>query len=174
MILLAEGQECAAVPIFVHAHFLCHAADCARKESALHCTHPSACDWSLVSAPVSSHESYQRCRVACISRGGRQAAAGTKRGCEREWAAPDFARLPICTSRLRCPSLCECRKAIRDLGTPASAELADKPQLALHQAVRESGLLMHCKGVFIANSTGNASQDAVRRLVVDLFQVSNA
>ena len=85
-----------------------------------------------------------------------------------------YARLPTCRSRLRCLSLCECRKAIRDLGTPASAELADKPQLALREAVRESGLLMHCKGAFIANSTGSASQDTMRKLVVDLFQVSNA
>lgn len=67
----------------------------------------------------------------------------------------------------------QCRKAIRDTGAPASAELADKPALALREAVRESGLLMHSKGAFIASNTGNAAQDALRRLVVDLFQVSH-
>ena len=63
---------------------------------------------------------------------------------------------------------------MREVGTPASAELADKPPLALREAVQESGLLMHCKGAFIACSTGNASQDAVRKLVVELLQVGAA
>ena len=57
---------------------------------------------------------------------------------------------------------------------PAAAELADKPQLALREAVRESDLLMHCKGAFIVGSTGNDGQDALRRLVVELFQASAA
>ena len=57
---------------------------------------------------------------------------------------------------------------------PASAELADKPQLALREAVRESDLLMHCKGAFIVGSTGNDGQDALRKLVVELFQASAA
>ena len=65
-----------------------------------------------------------------------------------------------------------CRKAIRETAMPAAAELADKPQLALREAVRESDLLMHCKGAFIVGSTGNDGQDALRRLVVDLFQAS--
>lgn len=60
------------------------------------------------------------------------------------------------------------------MGTPAAAELADKPPLALREAVQESGLLMHCKGAFIAGSTGNASQDAVRKLVIELLQVPAA
>ena len=67
-----------------------------------------------------------------------------------------------------------CRKAIRETGMPAAAELADKPQLALREAVRESDLLMHCKGAFIVGSTGNDGQDALRRLVVELFQASAA
>ncbi|CAL5222734.1 g5141 [Coccomyxa viridis] len=66
------------------------------------------------------------------------------------------------------------RKAIREVGSPASAELADKPQLALREAVQESGLLLYCKGAFIASSTGNAAQDAVRKLVVELLQVNEA
>ena len=67
-----------------------------------------------------------------------------------------------------------CRKAIRETGMPASAELADKPQLALREAVRESDLLLHCKGAFIVGSTGNDGQDALRKLVVELFQASTA
>ena len=67
-----------------------------------------------------------------------------------------------------------CRKAIRETGMPAAAELADKPELALREAVRESDLLMHCKGAFIVGSTGNDGQDALRRLVVELFQASAA
>ena len=57
---------------------------------------------------------------------------------------------------------------------PASAELAEKPQLALREAVRESDLLMHCRGAYVVGSTGNAGQDALRRLVVELFQASAA
>ena len=57
-----------------------------------------------------------------------------------------------------------CRKAIRETAMPAAAELADKPELALREAVRESDLLMHCKGAFIVGSTGNDGQDALRRL----------
>ncbi len=60
------------------------------------------------------------------------------------------------------------------MGTPGSAELADKPPLALREAVQESGLLLYCKGAFIASSTGNAAQDAVRKLVVELLQVRPA
>ena len=53
-----------------------------------------------------------------------------------------------------------------------SAELADKPDLALREAVRESGLLMHCGGAFIVSNTGNAAQEPLRKLVIDLLQVS--
>ena len=59
-----------------------------------------------------------------------------------------------------------CRKAIRELGTPVSAELADKPDLALREAVQESGLLMHCRGAFIVSSTGNAAQEPLRKLAI--------
>ena len=67
-----------------------------------------------------------------------------------------------------------CRKAIRELGTPVSAELADEPDLALREAVRESGLLMHCRGAFIVSNTGNVAQEPLRKLVIDLLQVCTA
>ncbi len=65
-----------------------------------------------------------------------------------------------------------CREFLRKYKNAGVAQgLADYPVVQLREAIVATGLVLHCKGVFIQAFTGNTSYDPLRSLIISLLQV---
>ena len=68
--------------------------------------------------------------------------------------------------------VCVRREFLRKYKHAGAAQgLADYPAMQLREAVVATGLVLYCKSVFIQATTGNASYDPLRRLIISLLQV---